>query len=52
MKNVWKVIVAILALFGALVGALVVVDKIKNKNRIKGDYLECDDNEDIPDIEE
>ena len=31
MKNVWKVIVAILALFGALVGALVIVDKIKNK---------------------
>lgn len=52
MKNVWKVIVAILALFGALVGTLVIVDKIKNKNRIKGEYLECDDNEDIPDIDE
>ena len=45
MKNVWKVIVAILALFGALVGALVIVDKIKNKNRIKGEYLECDSEE-------
>ena len=43
MKNVWKVIVAILALFGALVGTLVIVDKIKNKNRIKGDYLEIND---------
>ena len=52
MKNVGKVIVALLAIFGALVSALVVVDKIKNKNRIKGDYLECDDNDDIPDIDE
>ncbi len=52
MKNVWKVIVAVLALFGALVGALVIIDKIKNKNRIKGDYLECDDAQDIPDIDE
>ena len=52
MKNVGKVIVALLAIFGALVSALVVVDKIKNKNRIKGDYLECDDHDNIPDIEE
>ncbi|MBR5223549.1 MAG: hypothetical protein IKV81_05245 [Clostridia bacterium] len=52
MKNVGKVIVALLAIFGALVSALVVVDKIKNKNRIKGDYLECDDGDDIPDIDE
>jgi hypothetical protein len=52
MKNVGKVIVALLAIFGALVSALVVVDKIKNKNRIKGDYLECDDDDNIPDIEE
>ncbi len=52
MKNVWKVIVAVLALFGALVGALVIIDKVKNRNRIKGDYLECDDAQDIPDVEE
>ena len=52
MKNVWKVIVAILAVFGALVGALVIVDKIKNKNRIKGEYLECDDTIEVPDIED
>lgn len=51
MKNVWKVIVAVLALFGALVGALVIIDKIKNKNRIKGEYLECDDVDEIPDVE-
>ena len=52
MKNVWKVIVAVLALFGALVGALVIVDKIKNKNRIKGEYLECDEAEDIPEVDD
>ena len=52
MKNVWKVIVAVLALFGALVGALVIIVKIKNKNRIKGEYLECDDAAEIPDVED
>ena len=51
MKNVRKLIVAILALFGALVGALVIVDKIKNKNRIKGEYLECDDDT-IPEVDD
>ncbi len=50
MKNVWKVIVAVLALFGALVGALVVIDKVKNKNRIKGEYLECDGDDDISEV--
>ena len=52
MKNVWKVIVAVLALFGALVGALVIIDKIKNKNRIKGEYLECNDTDEIPEVED
>ena len=42
MKNLFKFIVSLLALFGAAVGALAVIDKIKNKNRIKGDYLECE----------
>ena len=42
MKNFLKVVVSILALFGAAVGALAIIDRIKNKNRIKGDYLECE----------
>lgn len=42
MKNFFKFIVSLLALFGAAVGALAIFDKVKNKNRIKGDYLECE----------
>lgn len=42
MKNFFKVVISLLALFGAAVGALAVIDKIKNKNRIKGNYLECE----------
>ncbi len=42
MKAFFKVLVSILAVFGAAVGALAVFDKFSNKNRIKGDYLECD----------
>ncbi len=42
MKNFLKVVVSILALFGAVIGILAIIDKIKNKNRIKGDYLECE----------
>ena len=42
MKNFLKVLGIILAVFGAVVAALVIYDKFANKNRIKGDYLECD----------
>ena len=42
MKSFLKALVGIFAVFGALVGALAVFDKVSNKNRIKGDYLECD----------
>ncbi len=42
MKGFFKFIVSLFALFGALIGALAVFDKIQNKNRIKGNYLECD----------
>lgn len=42
MKNFLKVVISLLALFGAAVGTLAIIDKIKNKNRIKGNYLECE----------
>ncbi len=45
MKNFIKVMVSLLAFFGAIVGALAIFDKVQNKNRIKGDYLECDTEE-------
>ncbi|MBR4100123.1 MAG: hypothetical protein IKK55_03960 [Clostridia bacterium] len=45
MKSFLKMIVSLLAVFGALVGALAIFDKVQNKNRIKGDYLECDTEE-------
>ncbi|MBR6510594.1 MAG: hypothetical protein IKT38_08315 [Clostridia bacterium] len=50
MKNFWKILIAVLAVFGAIVGALVIIDKIQNKNRIKGDYLECDTGDEFEDI--
>lgn len=42
MKNFLKVVISLLALFGAVIGALAIIDRIKNKNRIKGNYLECE----------
>lgn len=41
MKGFLKFFVSLLAVFGAVIGALAVFDKFSNKNRIKGDYLEC-----------
>ena len=52
MKNFWSVLCAIIAFFSVLIGALVIIDKIKNKNRIKGEYLECDDVDNLADVEE
>lgn len=46
MKGFLKFVASLLTLFALIVGALAVFDKISNKNRIKGDYLECDSNED------
>lgn len=45
MKGFLKFLVSMLALLGAAVGALAIYDKLSNKNRIKGDYLECDGEE-------
>jgi len=45
LKGFLKVLISLCAIFGAAVGALAIFDKISNKNRIKGDYLECDSEE-------
>ena len=51
MKGFTKFLIALAAVFVGVIGALAVFDKFSNKNRIKGDYLECDvDN--VEDIEE
>ena len=42
MKSFFKFLLSILTIFGTVVGALAIFDKFSNKNRIKGDYLECD----------
>lgn len=52
MKGFWKFLLSILAVFGAVIGALAIFDKLSNKNRIDGDYLECDTEEDLEEITE
>ena len=52
MKGFLKFIGSLLAVFGAVIGALAIFDSISNKNRIKGEYLECDSQEDEIVIEE
>ena len=52
MKDFFKFIVSIFAVFGAMVGALAIFDKYSNKNRIKGDYLECITEQDFSEEEE
>lgn len=47
MKGFFKFIFSLFAIFAAVIGALTIFDKLSNKNRIKGDYLECDSTEDI-----
>ena len=42
MKGFLKFIMSAFAVFAAAVVALVVFDRLANKNRIEGDYLECD----------
>jgi hypothetical protein len=46
MKGFLKIVLSLIAFTTVIVGALVVTDKLLNKNRIKGDYLECDTEED------
>lgn len=47
MKGFIKAVISVFAVFGAAVGALAIFDKLSNKNRIKGDYLRCDQAEDV-----
>lgn len=42
MKGFIKFMLSMFAVFAAVVGALVICDRLVNKNRLKGDYLECD----------
>lgn len=51
MSGFLKFLGSLLAVFGAVISALVIFDKITNKNRINGDYLNCDveDNENCED---
>lgn len=42
MKGFLKFLMSAFAVFAAAVGALVLIDRLANKNRIEGDYLECD----------
>ncbi|MBP3706484.1 MAG: hypothetical protein J6J13_04475 [Clostridia bacterium] len=52
MKTFFKVLIGLVTAVAAIVGALMVFDKIVNKNRIKGNYLECDSPEDDFDEDE
>ncbi|MBQ9965429.1 MAG: hypothetical protein IJP22_01705 [Clostridia bacterium] len=45
MKGFFKFLGSVFAVFTGLIGALAVYDAIKNKNRLKGAYLECGNNE-------
>lgn len=45
MKGFLKFMFSLFALFGAAIGALSFFDKYQNKNRLKGDYLDCNTEE-------
>jgi len=51
MKCFLKILAAVVAVFGAVIGALAIFDKIINKNRIKEDYLDCDTEDDLSDAD-
>lgn len=42
MKTFMKCITVVLSVVSVVLGALAIVDKIFNKNRIEGDYLKCE----------
>ncbi len=45
MKGFFKFLGALVAAAAFIIGALAIVDRLCNKNRIKGDYLLCDTEE-------
>ena len=47
MKTFLKVTASAFAVFAAVIGAIVLIDRFVNQNRIEGDYLECDGSDDI-----
>lgn len=52
MTNFVKFLISFLAVLAGVVGALMIFDKLSNKNRLKDDYLECDTSEFEEDIQE
>lgn len=45
MKGFFKFLGALFAMFATVIGALAIFDKVSNKNRIEGDYLNCESEE-------
>ena len=45
MKGFFKTLGVITAFFAAVVGALAVIDRFFNRNAIKGEYLDCSNDE-------
>ena len=45
MKGFFKTLGIITAVFAAIIGALAIVDRFFNKNAIKGEYLDCGEDE-------
>ena len=41
MKGFLKFLGAVVSVFGVVLGALAVFDKIVNRNKIKDEYLDC-----------
>lgn len=42
MKKVLAFVGALTAIFSVVIGALIIFDRLNNKNRIKEGYLDCD----------
>lgn len=51
MKGFIKILTALFAMFATVIGALAIFDKLSNKYRIEGGYLDCE-SEDFSETEE